>query len=129
MNVRTIRQTVDLPGTPSQVYAALVDPKQHAKFSGLPARLVARPGGAFSHFGNALEGFVLVLRKDRQIVLAWRANSWAPDHYSIVEFLLSKSKRGTRVEFSQYGVPASAYANISSGWKTHYWAMLTKYLS
>jgi activator of HSP90 ATPase len=127
-NVRTLRQTVVLPGTPNAVYRTLVDPKVHAKFSGAPARFLAKPGGAFSHYGGALEGFVVFLEKDRRIVLAWRANSWSKGHYSIADFVLTPVKGGTRVVFTQAGVPTAALASISSGWHEHYWDPLKTFL-
>jgi len=126
--VRTIQQTVVLPGTPSAVYRALVDPKVHAEFSGRPARSTGRPGGAFSHYGGALEGFTIFLQKDRRMVLAWRANSWPIGHYSIVDVVLTRVPGGTRVEFTQSGVPTDAFASISSGWREHYWGPLTRFL-
>jgi activator of HSP90 ATPase len=122
--VRIIQQTVDLPGTPAQVYRTLVDPKEHAKFSGHPAKMSAKPGGSFSHYGGALEGFVIFLQRNQRIVLAWRANSWPEGHYSIADFVLKGRKGGTRVEFTQAGVPTSAYSSISSGWVEHYWIPL-----
>jgi activator of HSP90 ATPase len=128
-SVRTIHQTVFLPGTPHAVYTALVDPKVHTEFSGAPATMAARPGGPFRHYGGALEGFVILLRPDERIVEAWRANSWPEGHYSIVDYRLAKAGKGTRVEFSQYGVPAASYRSISSGWREHYWGPLMKFLS
>jgi activator of HSP90 ATPase len=127
-NVRTIQQTVTLPGRPSAIYQTLVDPKLHAKFSKLPARLVAKPGGSFSHFGGALEGYVLFLERNRRIVLAWRANSWEKGHYSIAEFILTPVKGGTRVSFTHSGVPTKAVASIASGWTEHYWDPLQAHL-
>jgi activator of HSP90 ATPase len=124
--VRTLQQTVTLPRSPAVIYRTLIDPKEHAKFSGRPARLVPKPGGRFVHYGGALEGFVVYLQKDERIVLAWRANSWAKGHYSIADIILTKSKGGTRVEFTQSGVPTSAYASIASGWYEHYWEPLKK---
>jgi activator of HSP90 ATPase len=88
---------------------------------------MARPGGRFSHFGGALEGFVLQLQRDRRIVLAWRANSWSKGDYSIADFVLTKARGGTRVQFTQAGVPADAFESISSGWQEHYWGPLTKF--
>lgn len=126
--VRTIQQIVVLPGKASAVYKTLVDPKEHARFSGHPARLVAKSGGAFSHYGGALEGYVILLQKDHRIVLAWRANSWAKGDYSIADFLLTPVKGGTRLEFTQTGVPSGAVASIASGWHEHYWGPLTKFL-
>ena len=126
--VRTIRQTVVLPGTPSRVYKTLVDAKEHAKFSGHPAHLVVRPGGRFTHYGGALEGFVILLKKNSRIVLAWRANSWQKGDYSIADFVLTKVKGGTRVEFTQSGVPTASLGSISSGWYEHYWDPLKDFL-
>ncbi len=127
-NVRTIHQSVVLPGTPNAVYRTLVDPKEHARFSGAPAHLVARPGGSFSHYGGALEGFVVYLHRGQRIVLAWRANSWSKGHYSIADFVLTPVKGGTRVEFTQSGVPTPALASISRGWHEHYWGPLQGFL-
>jgi activator of HSP90 ATPase len=124
--VSTIHQTVTLPGTPKSVYRTLVDAKEHAKFSGMPSRLVAKPGGRFSHYGGALEGFVVSLRRNERIVLAWRANSWPKGDYSIADFVLTKVKNGTRVEFTQSGVPTQAVKSIASGWHQHYWGPLSK---
>jgi activator of HSP90 ATPase len=128
-NVSTIHQTVTLPASPNVVYRTLVDPKEHAKFSGHPARLVAKPGGGFSHYGGALEGYVVLLEKDRRIVLAWRANSWPTGDYSIADFLLTKVGGGTRVEFTQSGVPTAARKSIASGWHEHYWEPLARLFS
>jgi len=124
--VSMIHQTVTLPADPATVYRTLVDPKEHAKFSGRPARLVAKPGGRFSHYGGALEGFVVLLERNRRIVFAWRANSWPAGDHSIVDIVLTKVKDGTRVEFTQSGVPTTAVKSISSGWHEHYWQPLTK---
>lgn len=125
-NVRTIQQTILLPATPNKVYRTLVNPKEHARFSGRAARLTARPGGRFSHYGGALEGFVILLQRNRRIVLAWRANSWARGDYSIADFVLTPAKGGTRVEFTQSGVPSASADNISKGWHEHYWEPLNK---
>jgi activator of HSP90 ATPase len=126
-NVRTIHQTVHLRASPSAVYQTLVDPRQHAKFSGRPASLAARPGGRFSHYGGALEGFVIRLETNRRIVLAWRANSWPAGDYSIADFLLTEVTSGTRVEFTQSGVPSASVRSISSGWREHYWGPLATF--
>ncbi len=127
--VSTIHQTVTLPAPPNIVYKTLVDAKAHARFSGHPAQLAAKPGGRFSHYGGALGGFVVLLQKNRRIVLAWRASSWAEGDYSIADFVLTKVANGTRVEFTQSGVPTASAKSIASGWHEHYWAPLSKFLA
>ncbi|MCI4372284.1 MAG: SRPBCC domain-containing protein [Thermoplasmata archaeon] len=126
--VKNLRQSVTIRSSPHHVYTTLVDAKEHAKFSGAAARLVAKPGGRFSHYDGSLEGFVVHLEKDRRIVLAWRSSGWPAGHYSIAQFVLTKVAGGTRLEFSQFGIPASDFASISDGWRQYYWAPLKEYL-
>jgi activator of HSP90 ATPase len=128
MGVQNLRQTVTIHAAPHDVYKALVDPKEHALFTGAGARMVARPGGRFAHYDGSLEGFVVHLERDRRIVLAWRSTEWPEGHYSIAEFVLSKARGGTRLAFSQFGIPASDFEDISAGWRDFYWVPLKTYL-
>ncbi len=128
MPAKNLRQVVTIRAAPRAVYQALVDPKEHAKFTGADARMVARPGGAFTHWDGSLEGFVVHLVKDRRIVLAWRSSEWPEGHFSIADFQLTKAGHGTRLEFNQYGIPSSDYADIADGWKQYYWEPLKQYL-
>ncbi|MGA8275911.1 MAG: SRPBCC domain-containing protein [Thermoplasmata archaeon] len=126
--VKNLRQTVTIRASPHEVYETLVNPKEHAKFSGAAARMVAKPGGHFSHYDGSLEGVVVHLEKDHRIVLAWRSTGWPQGHFSIADFLLTKVGGGTRLEFSQFGIPTSDFADISDGWRQYYWAPLKSYL-
>jgi uncharacterized protein YndB with AHSA1/START domain len=73
MAVKNLRQTVTIRARPHEVYTTLVAPKEHAKFSGAAAKMVAKPGGRFSHYDGSLEGVVVRLEKDRRVGLAWRS--------------------------------------------------------
>jgi len=126
--VKNLRQTVTIHATPHAVYTTIVDAKEHAKFSGAAAHIVARPGGRFAYYDRSLVGFVLHLENDRRIVLAWRSTGWPEGHYSIADFVLSKVAGGTRLEFSQFGIPAADFSDISEGWRQYYWAPLKMYL-
>jgi activator of HSP90 ATPase len=85
----------------------------------------ATPHGAFK-VGRDLEGKHLALTKDRKIVQTWRANNWEKGHYSRATFRLAKAAGGTRVTFTQTGVPDDKYGEISKGWRDYYWAPLRK---
>ena len=128
MAVKNLRQSVTIRASPHDVYTTLVDPKEHAKFSGGSARMVAKPGGRFAHYDGSLEGIVVDLEKDRRIVLAWRSTGWPKGHFSIAEFVLTQVAGGTRLDFSQFGIPASDFADISEGWRQYYWEPLKTYL-
>ncbi|HEY6238450.1 MAG TPA: SRPBCC domain-containing protein, partial [Thermoplasmata archaeon] len=106
MIVKNLTQKVTFKASPSDVYKTLLDPDEHEAFSGEPAKLDARVGGRFEHFGGSLSGIVVHLEKDRRIVLAWRSSGWPEGHYSIAQFVLKKEGKSTRLEFSQFGIPS-----------------------
>jgi uncharacterized protein YndB with AHSA1/START domain len=131
MKVGTIRQTLVLPGTPRQVYDALMTTRGHIAFSGADARISPKVGGKFMAWGGYIHGTNLKLVPGKTIVQAWVPSeaAWPKGHESKVRFDLSKSPRGTRVRFTHSGVPVEHVGHLSSGWKESYWTPLRKYLS
>jgi activator of HSP90 ATPase len=128
MTVKNLVQNVTFKASPSAVYEALVDPKQHEAFTGDSAKLDPRVGGKFEHYGGSLSGVVVHLEKDQRIVLAWRSSDWPAGHFSIAQFVIKKLGRGARLEFSQFGIPSGDYADIAEGWKNFYWLPMKEYL-
>lgn len=128
VKVKNLEQSVTIQAPPSVVYRTLVDPREHARFSGAAAHLTPKPGGPFDHYDGSLSGRVVELVPNERIVLAWRASGWPKGQYSIAQFRLKASGKGTRLEFSQYGVPVSDWDGIVDGWKTYYWEPLKRYL-
>jgi len=118
---KTIRQSVTFKASPRAVYEALMDSRRHAMFSGAPARISRRPGGRFTVYGSYISGVNLELIPGRKIVQFWRSRGWPKYHYSTVTYALSRAKGGTRLAFTQEGVPDDDYKDKQQGWKTHYW--------
>jgi len=126
MATRTIKQTALVRGaTPSDIYATLMDSTRHGALSGQPTKMSTRVGGAWN-VGHDLEGKNLKLVKDKRIVQTWRANNWPKGVYSKATFALAKANGGTRITFSQTGVPSQFYKEISTGWRSYYWTPLRK---
>src|SRR5213592_1664886 len=124
--MKTIRQTATISGaTPHDIYETIMDSRKHTKLSRQPTTVSRRVGGAFK-VGHDLEGKNLKLTKDRRIVQTWRANNWPKGTYSKATFALARAAGGTRVTFTQTGVPSQFYKEISSGWKAYYWEPLRK---
>jgi uncharacterized protein YndB with AHSA1/START domain len=122
---KTIRQSVVLRAPPKRIYAALMDSKKHARFTGEKAVIDGRIGGRFSCYAGYITGITLELDPGRTIVQAWRSSGWPKGYYSIVTFKLTAAGRGkTRLAFTQVGVPPGDYQAKSSGWKRHYWKPL-----
>lgn len=119
----TIRQSVTFKGVrPHAVYEALMDAKLHKKFTGGRAVISRKVGGKFTVYGDYIQGKNVDLIRDKKIVQTWRAKDWKPkDHYSQVTYALSSTKTGTRLTFTQTGVPAEQYKNIKQGWTHFYW--------
>ena len=57
----------------------------------------------------------------KKIVQAWRATGWWPDHYSIAIFDITKVRGGSRLKFTQIGIPPSRYSGHYRGWIETYW--------
>lgn len=131
MKLRTIRQTVVLPGTPQEVYDALMTTKGHKAFTGADARISPRVGGKFMAWGGYIHGTNLKLSPDKSIVQTWMPSDprWPEGHLSKVRFSLTKTSRGTRVRFTHSSVPSEHVGHLAPGWKKSYWDPLRKYLA
>jgi len=126
---KTIRQKVIIGAPPKKVYAALMEEKRHAAFTGAPATISRKAGGAFSCYGGYVSGINLELVPAKRIVQAWRGRDWPAGFYTIVTFALSRSAGGrTKLSFTHAGVPANDFKAKSAGWKSHYWKPLKAFL-
>lgn len=125
-----------------RVYDALTDAKQFNKVTQLsaavqsgmapatpPAEIANAAGGAFSFFGGYVTGRNVELVPNERIVQAWRAGSWPPGIYSIVRFELVDQGSDTKMVFEHTGFPKGDAEHLVEGWKTNYWAPLSKFLA
>jgi len=68
-----------------------------------------------------VSGFNLALKPGQKIVQAWRATGWWPDHYSVATFDIAKTRGGTKLKFTQIGIPPNRYSGHYRGWIETYW--------
>jgi activator of HSP90 ATPase len=125
----SLHQEVDFKATPARVYEVLLDSKQFAAFSGMPAEIDAKAGGAFSMFQGMIVGRTVELVADQRIVQAWRPAAWPPGIYSLVKFELRPNGSGSTVVLDHTSFPQGNYDHLSLGWKDHYWEPLKKFLA
>ncbi len=126
--MKTIKQSVIFKATPHEVYEALIDSKKHSKFTGSKAKIDRKIGGKFTAYDGWIKGKNLELVPNKKIVQAWRGDDWPENHYSKAVFSLKKVKEGTRLVFTQTGVPDKCYKDISEGWHEHYWIKMKEML-
>lgn len=128
MKTRTIRQSVTLKASPHEVYEMLMDSRRHSKFTEAKASISRKIGGKFTAMDGYIDGVNIDLVADKKIVQSWRGSDWSEGHYSKATFSLKKVKSGTRLTFTQSGVPDEHCAGISQGWRDFYWTPLKKIL-
>jgi activator of HSP90 ATPase len=119
---KNIKQSVTFKASPHEVYELLMDSKKHAEFTGGGAKISRKAGGKFSISGGDISGVNLELVPDQKIVQSWRYSDWPDGVYSKATFTLETVTKGTRLTFTQTGVPDDKYEDIKQGWIDYYWA-------
>jgi len=125
----SLHQEIALDAAPERVFHVLLDSKQFAAFTGMPATIDPAPGGTFNSFGGMIEGRNVETVSGRRIVQAWRRTSWDPGVYSIVHFELQAAGSGTTLILDHTGFPEGDFDHLDSGWHMRYWDPLKKYLA
>ncbi len=125
----SLHQEAEFKANPQRIYEVLLDSKQFAACTGMPAEIDPKAGGAFSMFGGMIVGRNVELVPYERIVQAWRPTHWAPGVYSIVRFEFKPHDSGTVVVLDHTGFPEGEYDHLDWGWHNHYWDTLKKYLA
>jgi activator of HSP90 ATPase len=123
-----LHQEIEIKASPQRIYDALLDSKQFAAFTGMPAEVSRDPGGAFSMFGGLIVGRNIELVPNQRVVQAWRPASWDPGIYSVVKFELKARGPRTTVVLDHTGFPEGSFRHLDSGWYERYWEPLKKFL-
>jgi activator of HSP90 ATPase len=127
LKTKDLKQVAMIPASPKEVYEMLMDSKKHSAFTGADAKISPKVGSRFSVWGGSIVGKTIKLVKNKEIVQEWREESWPEGHYSTVKFMLRPAGKNTKLMFSQKGIPASRYKDISDGWKEYYWGPMKEY--
>jgi uncharacterized protein YndB with AHSA1/START domain len=125
----SLHQEVAFKATPQRLFDVLLDSKIFAAFTGMPAEIDRKPGGAFKTFGGLIEGRNIEIVANQRIVQAWRPANWDLGIYSMVRFELKPQDGITVIVLDHTGFPEGKYDGLDSGWPQRYWEPLRKYLS
>src|SRR5258708_5511171 len=110
----SLHQQVDLKASPQRIYETLLDAKQFAACTGLPAEIDPKAGGAFTMFGAMIVGRNIELIPKQRIVQAWRPTHWDAGVYSLVKFELKQQGSAATVVLDHTGFPEGDYDSLSS---------------
>jgi activator of HSP90 ATPase len=125
----SLHHETNFKASPQRIYEALLDSKQFTAFSGMPAEIDPKAGGAFSLFSGMIVGRNIELVSNERIVQAWRPTHWDPGVYSIAKFVLKPQGAETMIVFDHTGFPEGEYDHLDWGWHNHYWDPLKKHLA
>lgn len=126
----SIHQEIDFKATPQRIYEILLSSKDFTAFSGAPAEIDPKAGGAFSLFGGAIVGRNIELVPNQRIVQAWRPIGDFPEGtYTLVKIELKPQGSGTKLILDHTGFPEGHYDHLNAGWYSHYWEPLKKFLA
>lgn len=126
----SLHQEIDYKSSPQRIYEVLLSSKDFTAFSGVAAEIDPKVGGAFSMFGGLVVGRNVELVANQRIVQAWRlAQEFAEGTYSLVKIELKPNDAGTKLILDHTGFPEGHFDHLESGWYSHYWEPLRKYLA
>jgi uncharacterized protein YndB with AHSA1/START domain len=117
-----------LAATPNRIYRAWLDREEYSTFIGAEAGIDARVDGAFSAWGDYIQGTTLELEDDRRIVQSWRTvdfPSVAPD--SRLEVLLEPVDGGTRLTLIHSEIPDGMGEEYHQGWIDNYFEPMKRH--
>jgi activator of HSP90 ATPase len=127
---KTIKQKVKFKASSDIIYQLLADSRLHSAFSGAPATISKKVGGAFSAYSGGITGINVDLLPGKRIVQAWRAKDFPIGIFSMATFNLAATPDGgTEVTLTHRGVPKALIPRIESDWRESYWNKMKEYLS
>jgi activator of HSP90 ATPase len=121
VETRDIRQEVTFQTSPHEVYELLMDEKKHGAFSQSKTSISRKVGGEISSGGGYIEGTNLELVPDKKSVQSWGDIDWAEGHLSKATWSFSPTAGGTRMVFTQSGVPSDQHEATFQSWRDYYW--------
>lgn len=130
MKTKTIRQTINFKAQPLEIYEMIMDAKKHGAITESKVKMSRKINGKFNIFDGYCHGYNIELEEGKKIIQAWHfnENGWPEEHFSICTFLFEKTTQGTRLSFTQKGVPVHKYDDLKKGWHQYYWTPIKTYL-
>ena len=112
--------SIEIAAPPAAVFDYLVTEDGMTAWMGQYAELDARPGGRFAVdiAGSPVRGEYLHVEPSRRVVVSWgfAGSSELPSGASRVEFTLTPTDGGTRLDLVHSGLPDSALEGHAHGW-------------
>ena len=123
--MQELRKYYRIKSTPSEIYAALINPFSIALWTGSHAEMQEEAGTEFSLFDGDIEGMNLEFEKDHKIIQEWYFGDQVEK--SIVTITLRPDRRYTKIELHHTNIPEDAFEDIAHGWDAFYFGGLKSF--
>jgi len=124
--MKTIKQSYYIDASVEKVWQAFVDPKIIDRWCGGQAEMDDKTGTKFKLWGGDVHGTNLEVIKEKKLVQEWYSSD--VEGKTLVSFVFSKEKDGTKVELVQEGVPDKKEKDLADGWKDYYMEPLKEFV-
>ncbi len=126
--MESIRLSILLPASPSEIYVAWLDSIEHSKFTGGVAQIDPQPGGIFDIWDSYITGKTLQLEPYHRILQSWRTTEFPPDSPdSRLEVLIQSKSGGTELILNHVDIPDGQAEMYTQGWKEYYFEPMLEY--
>ncbi len=128
--VAVIKQTVIIPASPDEVYAAYVDAEKQSEFTESKATGKPKVGGKFTAWDGYIYGKYLELEPGRRVVQQWETTDWAEGYGpSTLELTFKPVAGGTEITMVHSNVPKEQEDELAGGWDEFYWKPMKEYFN
>ncbi len=124
----SFKVTSTFPVPAKRLYHAWLDSKEHAAFTGGPARIEGKVGGKFTAWDGYISGTTLELTPPSHILQSWRTTEFPPGcRDSLIEINLQDVSGGSRLTLKHTEIPDGQGEEYKKGWREFYFAPMKKY--
>lgn len=123
MKTKNLKQTVSFAAKPSEIYEMIMDSKKHGQICGGKVTMSKKIGEKFNVYDGYCHGHNMGLIEGKKIIQAWNfaEEGWPPLYFTVCTFDFKKDGKGTKMTFTQEGIPEHKYEALKKGWKEYYW--------
>ncbi len=130
LRTETLKLTATFPTTPSRVYQAWLDSKEHAWFTGGAAEIDPQVGGRFTVWDGYIQGRTTDLEVNTHIRQTWRTTDFPEDSPdSIIDLTLKAAPEGVRLSLVHTRIPEGQKDEYEKVWREYYFTPMHEYFS
>jgi len=125
-----IKLSVTLPTSPSRIYKAWLDKKEHSAFTKSEANIERKVGSRFTSGDGYIEGEIKQMVLSKKIIMSWRTTDFpegAED--SLLEVNLEGNNESTKIIIVHENLPEGDGKKYRKGWKDNYFSPMKEYFN